>query len=270
MKIYDKKYRQRMTEADTAKPTLTIAATLILCIAAIIVPAQQRASSTAPQSTQDAPRHTNRRDTTTGSSMSAAAPTGDTATTARLGYEFIQPQFVINRISITHDAATGQGRMTFTRRDDKTEFNEPVQLSPSALARIRDLWTQLGDLRTSTTLQAAKQFPHLGTIKLSITDAAGARSAEFNWTDTKAASDLAKEYRRLADQTLFIFDIGVARENQPLEAPALLKRLEILQRRGELSDPAQLLPFLRELSIDERLPLIARNQADKIAKKIAK
>lgn len=269
MKIYDDRNCSRMTEATNTKIVSLIAATLFLCVAAIIVPAQQRTSSTVSQSTQDAPRRTNRRDAPA-ETAAPALTASDAATTTRFGYEFIQPQFVIDRISITHDAATGQGRMTFTRRDDKIEYNEPVQLSPPALARIRNLWTQLGDLRTSTALQAAKQFPHLGTIKLSVTDTAGARSTEFNWTETRAASDLAKEYRRLADQTLFIFDIGVARENQPLEAPALLKRLEILQRRGELSDPAQLLPFLRELATDERLPLIARNQADKIAKKIAK
>jgi hypothetical protein len=36
-------------------------------------------------------------------------------------------------------------------------------------------------------------------------------------------------------------------------------------KRNEISDPPHLLPLLKELSTDERLPLMARNRALKIA-----
>ena len=46
--------------------------------------------------------------------------------------------------------------------------------------------------------------------------------------------------------------------------------MESLLGRNALSDAKQLVPLLSELKIDEHIPLIARNQADRILKKIAK
>jgi hypothetical protein len=46
--------------------------------------------------------------------------------------------------------------------------------------------------------------------------------------------------------------------------------METLLTRAGLSDPYQLVPLLTELKTDERIPLIARNHADRILKKIEK
>jgi hypothetical protein len=46
--------------------------------------------------------------------------------------------------------------------------------------------------------------------------------------------------------------------------------MEMLLTRNDLSDPYQLVPLLNELKTDERIPLIARNHADRILKKIEK
>jgi uncharacterized protein (UPF0147 family) len=78
------------------------------------------------------------------------------------------------------------------------------------------------------------------------------------------------EYRRIGQQFVWIFDIGVARENQPLEAPRLMDALDSLIKRNEISDAAQMIPLLKELSNDERIPLIARNHATRIIKEIEK
>jgi hypothetical protein len=94
------------------------------------------------------------------------------------------------------------------------------------------------------------------------------RVAEFNWTNNTNAEILINEYRRAADQAILIFDISVARENQPLNAPKLMEVMESLIKRNGLSDPEQLLPLLTELSTEERIPLIARNHALRIMKKI--
>jgi len=40
--------------------------------------------------------------------------------------------------------------------------------------------------------------------------------------------------------------------------------------RNEVSDPAQLVPLLSDLANDERIPLIARNQAARLLKKLKK
>ena len=67
-----------------------------------------------------------------------------------------------------------------------------------------------------------------------------------------------------------VFDIGIARENQPLNAPKLMEGLESLLKRNGLSDPQQLLPLLTDLTTDERIPLIARNHAQRLIKQINK
>ena len=96
------------------------------------------------------------------------------------------------------------------------------------------------------------------------------RTAEFNWSKNKEAWTLANEYRRVADQAILIFNIKLAREMQPLNAPQLLNEMETLLTRNGLSDPQQLVPLLKELKTDEHIPLIARNHADRILKKIVK
>lgn len=235
----------------------------LLIGAGTLVAQSRQPASPAPV----APQHANQRKVNADATATSNAPPADAASAMRYAYEFKQPQFLVSSISIEHDA-TGRGRMTFTKRNMNEPFTESITLSPPALARITDLWTKLNLLKDAPALQAEKQFPHLGTMKLRVTDAGETRAAEFNWTQNPAAAALAAEYRRLADQTLFVFDINVARENQSLETPAIMKRLEILVRRKELSDPAQLVPLLRDLSTDERLPLIARNQASGLLKKL--
>lgn len=243
-----------------------VAVTLALLSGAATQAQNRRTTIPEPSQALPAAQRTNvRKENAVGGASSAAQLT----TGVRYAYEFKQPQFVISHIRIEHDAI-GNGQMVFTKRDGSEAFTEPVALSPSALTRITDLWMKLNLLKNTIDLQAPKQFPHLGTMTLRVNDGGETRAAEFNWTQNPDAFALANEYRRISDQALFIFDINIARENQPLEAPSIMKRLEILVRRKELSDAMQLVPLLQELSTDERLPLIARNQADKLRKKIEK
>jgi uncharacterized protein (UPF0147 family) len=96
------------------------------------------------------------------------------------------------------------------------------------------------------------------------------RVAEFNWTNNQHASTLASEYRKAADQAILIFDISVARENQPLNMPKLMEAMESLMKRDALSAPRQLIKLLQDLSTDEHIPLIARNHALRLIKQIEK
>ena len=187
----------------------------------------------------------------------------------RYGYEFSQPQFVISHIVIEHDAL-GRGKITFERKGEETPIVEPVELSVAALGRVLGLWTELRFLDSNENYQAAKQFPHLGTYRIQMDDGKRKRSAEFNWSGNKNAWALITEYRRLADQIILIFDVKLAREIQPLNTPQLMNQLDSMLTRGELSDPQQLVPLLTELRTDEHIPLIARNHADRLLKKIEK
>jgi hypothetical protein len=183
-------------------------------------------------------------------------------------WEFNQPQFVVSHIVIEHDAL-GHGTVTFVQHSE-TPIIEPVQLSTAALGRILNLWTELRFLNSDENYQAAKNFAHLGVYKIGVDDGKHQRTAEFNWSDNKTAWALINEYRHAADQAILVFNIKLAREMQPLNAPQLMTELESMLTRNELSDPHQLVPLLTELRTDEHIPLIARNHADRILKKIEK
>src|SRR6267142_6803474 len=156
----------------------------------------------------------------------------------RYSYDFAQPQFLIRHILIEHDAL-GRGRVTFERKGEETPIVEPVELSIGALGRILGLWAELRFLDSNEDYQAPKQFPHLGTMRLHMENGDRKRTAQFNWTNNKEAAALNKEYHGVAEQAIFIFDMSVARENQPLNTPKLMEQLESQLTRGELSDPYQ-------------------------------
>ena len=187
----------------------------------------------------------------------------------RFSYEFTKAEFLINHVVIEHDAL-GRGKITFEHRGEDTPIVEPIELSISALGRVLGLWTGLRFLDSNENYQSPKSFAHLGTYKLFMDDGRRRRTAEFNWSNNKQAWSLANEYRRAADQAILIFNIKLAREMQPLNAPQLLDEMEMRLNGAGLSDPYQLVPLLTELKTDERIPLIARNHAGRILKKIEK
>jgi hypothetical protein len=194
-----------------------------------------------------------------------SAPVDDATYT----YEFEKSDFHIRHIVIKHDSV-GRGEISFERQGDLEPIIEPLVFSNAARARVLALWEALRFLDSTANYQADKDFAHLGTMRLKMTRGTQARTAEFNWTNDPNAKALAEEYRRAANQAVFVFDMSVARQNQPLDSPKLLDRLDNHLKRGDLSDPQQLVPLLRELNTDERLPLMSRNHAARILKQLAK
>jgi hypothetical protein len=245
----------------------TILAALLVLSAAICVTAQ----------TTKAVKQNTREKTATPPTPAAEeehredASSEDTAAAEAVSYayEFKQPDFIVSHILVEHDAR-GRGHVSFKRKGSEEMIVEPFELSPSALSRIQTLWDSLRFLDSEEEYQSDKQFPHMGTMLLSMKRGKRERTVEFNWTSNRDAAALASEYRRAADQTIFIFDITVARENRPLDAPKLMDNLDYLLSRGGLSDPQQLVALLRDLNTDERIPLIARNHAGRLLKKIEK
>lgn len=203
------------------------------------------------------------------SSPSASPVSNNSSEPVKYTYEFSQPKFYVKHIVIEHDA-NGRGTVTFERLNEDASVVEPLELSPAALARINSSWQALQFLDSETDYQSSKQFPHLGTMKIGMERGGRKRVAEFNWTNNDAAAALVAEYRKAADQVILLFDISIARQNQPLNAPKLMEAMESLLNRNGLSDAQQLLPLLRDLSTDERVPLIARNHALRLIKKIQK
>ncbi len=184
-------------------------------------------------------------------------------------YEFSQPNFLVSKISIEHDD-NGKGKITFTKQSADEAISDPIQLSPTALERIKAVWQALNFLDSTENYQYEKDYSHLGNMTFTMKKDGRTRAAKFNWTTNPDAKNLSDEYRRISQQFVWIFDIGVARENQPLEAPRLMDTLDSLIKRNEVSDAAQMIPLLKELSNDERIPLIARNHATRLIKEIEK
>ena len=225
-----------------------------------------------------APPKTNNREATTSAPAPSPSPAkavttpvkaDAAATAARYFYEFKQPDFNISRVMIEHDAA-GRGQISFVRKSSEEIFTDPLEIAPAALARIKAAWEALKFLDSDTSYQDEKQFPHLGTMTLRMREGTRERKAEFNWTHHEQAAALVKEYRGLGEQQLFVFDVTLARQYQPSDTIKIFKRLESLLGRNELSDTAPLIPLLRDLSTDERIPLMARNHATRLLKKIEK
>lgn len=215
----------------------------------------QTTDNTAPQ------KKNNVRGATAKTTVAVAMP---------FAYEFSQPQFVVNKVVIEHDA-NGTGKITFEKMNVGEPITDPVEIAPKALEKIKGLWNELNFLDSTEDYQSAKyKYPHLGVMKLRQQNGDKKREATFDWTENKAAKDLTDEYKKLTEQFIWLFDMNLARENQPLNAPRLVDALESLLRRNLISDPKQMLPYLREVADDERIPLVARNQAGRIAQRIEK
>ena len=188
---------------------------------------------------------------------------------ARYIYEFKQPDFFVYFVHIEHDDS-GRGTIRFERRSDTEQMTDPFELSPVALGRIRARLAALNFLDSTESYQGERTYPSQGKTSFTLRRAGRERTVEFNYSQNADAQGLADEYRRASEQALFIFEINVALESQPLETPKLLNRLESLMSRNFLSDNQQLVPLLRELSEDERVPLVGRNQAARLLKKLEK
>jgi len=184
-------------------------------------------------------------------------------------YEFAQPEFVITKIVIQHDDA-GVGTITFTKKLFGDTVTDPITVSPDAMTRINEAYATLNFLDSTENYQYEKDYSHLGVMTFKLKRGEKQRMAVFNYTTNKDAKILVDEYRKIGNQFIWMFDIGVARENQPLEAPKLLDALDSQMRRNEMSDPTQLVPLLKSMKDDERIPLIARNHAVKLAERIEK
>lgn len=233
-------------------------ATFVVLSAAVFAAAQQPAG--------------NKQNVRPTESTQIAAPTDNSKPvleSASYSYEFSQPEFYVRHIVIEHDAQ-GRGRISFERLHEETPFEEPLELSPATLARLSGLWQALRFLDSDESYQSERQYPHLGTMRLKMEQDSRKRTAEFNWTNNKDAFSLVNEYRRIADQAILVFDISIARESQPLNTPKLMEEFELQLKRNGLSDPKQLVPLLEEMSTDEHIPLIARNHAARLLKKIEK
>jgi hypothetical protein len=255
---------------------LFAAAALAVACAAFQTSAQRKVTPRASE--QTAPKKVTSRPEDEGkggsASSSANAAGGDSkakedASAAHYVYEFRQPDFFVYFVHIEHDDR-GRGTIRFERRSDTEQLTEPLEISPAAMERIRARFAALKFLDSTENYQGSRTYPNQGQTKLTLRQGGRERTTEFNYSQNQEAQALADEYRRVSEQALFVFDLNIALESQPLETPKLIDHLESLINSNFLSDNHQLIPLLRQLTEDERVPLVGRNQAARILKKLEK
>ena len=184
-------------------------------------------------------------------------------------YEFTRPGFVFSRIAIEHDE-TGKGKIMFERDGSSEAVTDPIQLSDVTLEKIKAAFASLNFIDSTETYQTPRDYSHMGNVVIRLKRDGREREVKYNWTDNKDAKFLMDEYRRVGTEYTWLFEMQSARENQPLLAPGLVDALDSYLRRGEISHPPSMLPFLTKLSTDERIPLMARNHAAKLVTQIEK
>ncbi len=184
-------------------------------------------------------------------------------------YLFERPGFMYPRVEIRHDDA-GRGVITFEKMDLDGPMDDPVELSPATINALDAAFTKLNFLDSTEDYQAKKVNVATGKISITLKENGRSRTVSFSWSDNPDAKFLMDEYRRISNEFIWKFEMQVARENQPLETPRLMARFSSLYQNNDLPDPPHFLPLLKQLANDEILPLIARNDAERISKAIEK
>ncbi len=187
-------------------------------------------------------------------------------------YLFENDKFTVPWIEIEF-GADGKGEFRFRKKEDG-QLREPtinkLAVSSALIVQINALLAELDFLNSSESYQHKKDFSHLGTITIEITREGKQRKVSFNYTDNSALSKLANLFRNLATQENRIFEIEAVRQSDPISTPAQLRYLDSELKSKSIADPERFIALLQDLRLDESVPLIARNHAERLLKEIKK
>lgn len=163
----------------------------------------------------------------------------------------------------------GHGRFRFKRKEQDEIINKLV-VSSTVRDQIRSLFNELNFLSSNEDYQHKKDFSHLGTVTIGLTTAGKERKVKFNYTTNSALSQLREIFQNIATQETRIFEMETVRVNDPISMPAQLRILESELQSKHIADPQRFVPILQELKLDESVPLIARNHAERLLQMIKK
>lgn len=252
-----------------------LAISLLVCAANLIIGrsvaygADHSPDPTPTPPVADKGKKNSRPDTTNDSRVDKPSASNQVSASPVYFYEFIRPGFSYGQVSIEHDEE-GRGKISFLKDGFDEAITDPIALSPVTISRIKQLLTDLDFLNSTEEYQYERDFSNLGNITFTVRKSGRERAVKYNWTTNKFAKELMDEYRRIANEYTWLFEFNVARVNQPLRTPSMMNGLDGYIRRNEISHPLHLRPFLTQVSMDEKLPLIARNHAAKLIKQIEK
>lgn len=183
-------------------------------------------------------------------------------------YLFENERFTTSLVEVQLDA-TGKGRFRFQKKDSE-EITNDLAVSPGLINQIQSLFDELHFLETTEDYQYKKDFSHLGKVTLKLSKDGRQRSATFNYSSNPTINQLTDIFRNIATQETRVFEMETTRELDPISMPAQLRFLEAELRSKQIAEPHRLVPMLLKLKVDESVPLIARNHADRLLKMIEK
>jgi hypothetical protein len=200
--------------------------------------------------------------------QSLTGPARAGAAGAHYRYLFENPRFTTPVQELEFDGS-GQGMFRFKRKDSDEIVNK-LSVSTEVLTQIQLLFDDMNFLESNEDYQHKKDFSHLGTMTITYSRDGKERTVKFNYTDNQNMSRLNDIFRNLVTQETRIFELETVITNDPISAPAQLRMLESELKSKRVADPHRFDPILKNIKLDEGVPLIARNHADRLLALISK
>jgi len=192
----------------------------------------------------------------------------DAAAGAHYRYLFENPRFTTPVQELEFDGA-GRGKFRFQRKDSDEIVNK-LALSSAVLSRIQLLLDDLNFLASNEDYQHKKDFSHLGKMTITYSRAGKERTVSFNYTDNESLTRLSEIFRGIVTQETRIFELEAVLTNDPISTPAQLRMLESELKSKHIADPHRFDPILKNIKLDEGVPLIARRHAEELLQMIRK
>ncbi len=192
----------------------------------------------------------------------------EASTDTKFHYLFENEKFTTPRIELEF-GADGKGEFRFKKKDSE-EIANKLEVTSTVLVQINFLLAELNYLDSSESYQHKKDFSHLGTITIDVAKDGKQRKVQFNYTDNPAMNKLANIFRNIATQETRVFEIETIRQSDPISTPAQLRFLDSELRSKNIADPERFVALLQDIKLDEGIPLIARNHAERLLKEIRK
>ncbi len=183
-------------------------------------------------------------------------------------YLFENPRFTTPIQELEFDGS-GQGKFRFKRKDSDEIVNK-LSVAPEVLSQIQLLLDDMNFLASGEDYQHKKDFSHLGNMTISYSRGGKERTVKFNYTDNQSMTRLSEIFRNIITQETRIFELEAVIANDPISAPAQLRMLESELKSKRVADPHRFDPILKNIRLDEGVPLIARNHADRLLQMISK
>jgi len=183
-------------------------------------------------------------------------------------YLFENPRFTTPVRELDFDGS-GQGKFRFKRKDADEVVNK-LSLSPGVLSQIQLILDDMNFLASDEDYQHKKDFSHLGNMTIGYSREGKERTVKFNYTENQSMNRLSDIFRNIVTQETRIFELEAVIANDPISAPAQLRMLENELKSKRVADPHRFDPILKNIKLDEGVPLIARNHADRLLQMIRK